>query len=348
MSDIVALPQARTGYLLGAGFDQIFILGLPAFALITGFIVVQEPQLFPFALAMDLWLFGYHHVIATYTRLCFDRESFRRHRFLLFWLPPMVLAATVAAGLGIGLWFIATVYLYWQWFHYTRQSWGISQIYRRKAGMRIDEPEWFSKFVFYLLPVWGILSRSADQPATFIGLEIRTIPVPHILADIIGLCACVALTAWIVLRLRMWLRGELPLAQTLYLATHFVVFAVAYLVVADITFGWLVINIWHNLQYLAFVWLFNSQKFRGGIDPKAALLSRLSQTRNIAYYFAATLAITIVAYAGTRAFLLDVLAIGIPIILVYQTLNFHHYIVDAVIWKARKKTLRRALSLSGT
>ena len=345
MTDITAVARPKSGYLMGAGFDHVFIFGLPVFALASALVVIQAPQLFPLVLMMDMWLIGYHHVIATYTRLCFDRESVRQHRFLLFWLPPIVLTVTLAAGLGIGLWVIGTVYLYWQWFHYARQSWGIAQIYRRKAGQRIGEPEWFSQFVFYLVPVWGILERSAQQPATFIGLEIRTLPVPPMLADAVGVVACIALIAWVALRARMWVRGELPLVHTLYLVTHFIIFAAAYLVIEDITYGWLAINIWHNLQYLLFVWLFNNQKFRGGIDPKARLLSHLSQTRNIVRYFAFTLAITIAAYAGIRTLVIDVLAVSIPIILMYQTVNFHHYIVDAVIWKARKKPIQTALSL---
>lgn len=348
MTDIAAVARPKSGYLLGAGFDHVFILGLPIFSIASALLVIQEPTLFPLVLMMDLWLFGYHHVIATFTRLCFDRDSMRQHRFLLFWLPPIVLAATLAVGFGVGLWAIGTVYLYWQWFHYARQSWGVAQIYRRKSGHRIDEPEWFSKFVFYLVPVWGILERSAEQPASFIGLEIRTFPVPPIMADAVGVAACLALVAWVALRLRTWARGELPIVHALYLVTHFVIFAAAYLVVEDITYGWLAINIWHNLQYLLFVWLFNNQKFRGGIDPKASLLSRLSQTRNIVPYFVITLAITIIAYAGVRTLVVDVLAIGIPIILMYQTVNFHHYIVDAVIWKARKKPIQTALSLPPT
>ena len=348
MTDIAASPRPKAGFLLNTGFDQVFILGLPVFALISGLVVIQRPELFPYVFAMDLWLFGYHHVIATFTRLCFDRDSTRQHQFLLFWLPPIILAATLAVGLGVGIWLIGTVYLYWQWFHYARQSWGIAQIYRRKASQRIDEPLWFSQTVFWLIPVWGILWRSADQPDSFIGIPIYAIPVPHLLAQAAGVGAFAGVAAWVVLRVRMWLRGELPIAHTLYLTTHFVVFTIAYVLIEDITYGWLVVNIWHNLQYLLFVWLFNNQKFRGGIDPKAPLLSRMSQTRNIILYFAVTLGITVAIYSGVRALMVDVMAISIPIILLYQTANFHHYIVDAVIWKARKKPIQKTLSLSGS
>jgi hypothetical protein len=346
MTDLALAVRPRPGYLLNSGFDSLFILGLPAFALTSAFIVIQRPGLFPIVLAMDLWLFAYHHVIATYTRLCFDRESLRQNHFAVFYLPPMVFAATLAVGLGVGVWAIVTIYLYWQWFHYARQSWGIAQIYRRKAAQKFTEPEWFSKLAFWAMPVWGILQRSAEQPAEFIGLELWTFPVPMWLAHAAGVVAVLVLAAWIGMRWRMWRAGELPAVQTLYLITHFAIFAAGYVLIKDITYGWLAINIWHNLQYLLFVWLFNNQKFRGGVDTRAPFLSRLSQTRHIALYFAVTLSITIAGYAGVRYFLVDVMALTVPIILFYQIVNFHHYIVDAMIWKARKKPIQKILTLS--
>jgi hypothetical protein len=39
--------------------------------------------------------------------------------------------------------------------------------------------------------------------------------------------------------------------------------------------------------------------------------------------------------------------IALPAIIIYQTINFHHYIVDSIIWKARKKPMREALGLKG-
>ena len=45
-----------------------------------------------------------------------------------------MLVATVSAVALLGVWILPTVYLYWQWFNYTRQSYGVERIYRRKAG----------------------------------------------------------------------------------------------------------------------------------------------------------------------------------------------------------------------
>ena len=147
MADVNVSVRSDFGWLLGARFDGTFIFGTALIAVLSGAIVVANPQLFPIILMLDLWLLGYHHVISTFTRLCFDKESLRRHRFLVFYLPVIVLLCCAAAGWGIGFWVLGTTYLYWQWFHYTRQSWGVSQVYRRKSALTEIENDTLLKAV---------------------------------------------------------------------------------------------------------------------------------------------------------------------------------------------------------
>jgi hypothetical protein len=307
----------------------------------------MDARLFAPILMLDLWLLGYHHVVATYTQLCFDRESAAKHKFLIYWLPFLVFGATLALAMGFGLWVLGSVYFYWQWFHYTRQSWGVSQVYRRKSGGLVSEDERLTKAMFYLLPLWGILYRSWQAPETFLGLEMRVFPVPVLLVDAAAVAALATLGLWIFLRARTFLRGEGPIAHTIYMASHITIFAIGYLVIEDVTYGWLVINVWHNAQYVLFVWLFNTNRFRGGAKEKAPFLSAISQAKNWWRYFAVCLAITTLIYGGVSMFGPYLLAVGLPsLIIVYQTLNFHHYIVDSLIWKMRKAPLQKTLGLS--
>ena len=148
MASISITATRSAGWLRGPSFDLGFIAGTAVIAVASGALVVMDARLFAPILMLDLWLLGYHHVISTYTRLCFDRGSFRRHRFLVLWLPFLVLAATLALALGFGLWVLGSIYLYWQWFHYTRQSWGVSQIYRRKSAGLASEGEGLTKAMF--------------------------------------------------------------------------------------------------------------------------------------------------------------------------------------------------------
>lgn len=335
------------GWLRGPRFDIGFIVGTTAVAVASGAIVLMDSRYFTAILMLDIWLLGYHHVIATYTRLCFDRESTREHKFLIFWLPFLVLGATLALAMGFGLWVLGSVYLYWQWFHYTRQSWGVSQVYRRKSGGQASDDETLTKVMFYLLPLWGILYRSWQAPDKFLGLEIRVIPVPGWLVDVVAVAAIASVALWVLIRARAFLRGDGPVAHTLYIASHVTIFTIGYLIIEDVTYGWLVINIWHNAQYIMFVWLFNTNRFRGGTDAKALFLSTISQSKNWWWYFVVCLALSTLVYGSFSAAGPELLSLGLPsLIILYQTINFHHYIVDSLIWKVRKAPMQKTLGLS--
>ncbi|MBT5050647.1 MAG: hypothetical protein HOM58_19245 [Rhodospirillaceae bacterium] len=335
-ASLTSAPGA--GWLRSARFDLIFIIGTTTLALAVGWLVTFDSLLFNVVFILNLWLLGKHHVVSTFTRLCFCKADIARHRFLLIQLPFIVLAGVLAVGFGIGWWALGTIYFYWQWFHYSRQSWGVSQFYRRQAQGRADENELATKLAFYLPPLWGILHRSWQAPETFLRLEFKTLPVPGMLVDVVGVAAVAALSWWVVLRLLAWRRGDTALAHTLFMASHHLIFLTGYLLIPDVTHGWLVLNIWHNAQYILFVWLQNNNRFKDGIDSSARFLSRLSQPGNGATYFGVCVLISTIAYGVIATTGVMVGDIGLPVlVLVYQTINFHHYIVDGTIWHSKKR-----------
>jgi len=334
------------GWLRSPSFDLLFIAGIMLAALVSAGVVVLRPALFTVVVVADMWLLGFHHVVSTFTRLTFDSESFRNYRFLVVWLPLIVLAGVIGLITVIGHWVVPTVYLYWQWFHYTRQSYGIAQIYRRKAGPLGDEPALLTKATIYLLPLWGILQRSYQKPETFLGMEIKVLPVPLLLVQAVAACALLALGLWVVRQAIAWKQGRLPVAYTLYMLSHLTIFAFGYLLIDSLDYGWLAINVWHNAQYILLVWMFNNNRFKGGVDPEHRFLSTISQKNKLVVYFLVCLGISTLIYAG-----LDVTlkSLGLPLLTVtliaYQTLNFHHYIVDGIIWKVRRQRLQANLGL---
>ena len=92
---------------------------------------------------------------------------------------------------------------------------------------------------------------------------------------------------------------------------------------------------------VAFVWHFNNNRFKSGVDAKARLISWMSQRRNLWAYVAISLLISTAVYTTIANLAAAIVA---PII-VYQVINFHHYIVDGTIWKLRRKPLRETLSI---
>jgi hypothetical protein len=319
-------------------FDFTLIVVIAGWALAAGVAVVVEPSWFWPILFLDVWLLGYTHVVSTFTRLAFDRESFRQHFWLLIPLPLVVAAFTVAVALLVGEWLVATVYLYAQWFHYTRQSYGISRMYLRKAGAGPASRDLVLDGVIYALPLWGILSRSHQQPTSFLSLPIYTFPVPSALLYVVGTVATVSVVLWVARELRVFGRRRPDAPHSAYVLSHIAIFSAGYLLIADINTGWLVLNIWHNLQYVLIVWMFNASRFEKGIDPQRRFLSTISQPRNVVLYALVCWAIGTALYFNIDRVLALVSHSVLPLsLLAYMTINFHHYVVDAVIWRRPRR-----------
>lgn len=335
------LGASRRGlWLLNPGFDLSLVLGGLLLALGSAALVLHNPSLFEPVLFLDLWLLGYHHVISTYTRLCFDTQSLRKYQLLLTGLLPLVLVATVGLYYALGGWAVVTLYVYWQWFHYARQSWGIAEAYRRQMGAPVRDgggaDHMWLKVSFYLVPVWGLLSRCHQNPDSFLSMPVRLVEVPVWMVNLAGVAAVAALLVWSAIRVKQLMGGQRLVLHTLFVVTHHVVFALAYVLIDSFDIGWLLVNIWHNYQYILFVWLQNNKRFAEGISSSAWFLSWLSQSKNWWIYFLCCLAITTVAYKFLEFALSGVGMVGF-VLVAYMAINFHHYVVDAVIWKRRSR-----------
>jgi hypothetical protein len=303
--------------------------------------------LFLLVVTVDLWLLGYHHVAATFTRVCFDRESFAAHRSMVLLLPIAVGACVYAAVAGFGLWIVATTYLYWQWWHYTRQSEGIEKAYAAKNALAEIGDRRLARAVHYALPIASIITLSARQPTEFVFLPVKTLPLPVEVAYAAQAIALLLTIVWLVEQLRIWRGGKLASTYFVYMLTHLTIYAVAYIGFDDPTRGWLVINMWHNAQYLAFVWMFNNRRFSTGVHAKHVLLSTLSQTRNWWLYVAACLTLsTAFYYSATAAVTFMGGSTVVYLAAFYQVVNFHHYIVDSRVWKLRKPAVRQYVGIA--
>ncbi len=326
----------RPGWLRGPTFDAGLIGGVLCLALALGGVAGATPGAFAAVILLDFWLLAYPHVASMYTRVAFDRQSAREHCFLLAGLPPLVLGATAAVAWAGGLVALNSVYFYWQSWHYARQSYGIARAYRRRGGAA--GPDRLADAVVYAFPIWGVLHRASQRPGEFYGMPFWCPPVPRSLALAAGVVALGALAAWARRALRALRRDDAPApGHALFVLSHVTITVVSYLAVSEITKGWLYVNIWHNAQYILFVWAFNARRFRGEGDPARPLLSRLCRPSNWAAYAGVCLGLGALFYLGLGALTARLTWGVLPVALVlHQTVNFHHYVVDSVIWRSPK------------
>ena len=230
---------------------------------------------------------------------------------------------------------------------YTRQSEGIAKAYTFKSKTELAGSHFFNRFVFYSVPISTFLVMSSRQHPEFLWSDVYTMPIPSVLADALLFVSITTALYWLVRQLVGVHKGSLsPLVLT-YFISHFCVYLFAYVIISDINKGWLLINIWHNLQYIAFVWVCNVNQYADPTKGASKFRQWLCAPENWLFYFIICFLISHVFYSGTEMAinLFPVEIAASLMIIVYQSINFHHYIVDACIWKLRKKSVRAAVGV---
>lgn len=333
----------------GPVFDHYFVWVIPLIGITAAALVILGWISFGAMLMLDLALLGYHHVISTYSRFSFDAQSAAQNRLLLIQIPILVVASVFMVATVFGTWAITTIYLHWQWYHYTRQSEGISKAFGFKTGSAQEGNATLNRVLFYLTPVTALLALSHRQPKEFLFMELYTLPVP---AEVVYGVAAVNVALflnWLYHQVIAVASNRMKGLHLAYFVFHHLIYVVAYVLITDVNAGWLAINTWHNLQYISFVWVCNVNQHKEGFNPKRPVISWLSQPRRAGIYILACLLITWAVYSLIDEVLMATVAgafVPVAMVIVYQSINFHHYIVDSVIWKLKKKSVRDVVGIS--
>jgi hypothetical protein len=165
----------------------------------------------------------------------------------------------------------------------------------------------------------------------FLGQPLLHLSVPDILVDASIALALLACAGWAALRLHELARGELALGHALYLSSHFAVFAAAYLWIDSLSLGWLVINTWHNVQYLLFSWHAGDLSARSE-SPLVPIATALRG--GLAGFLVLCAALSTAMYAALHVFPPSLILLGLPAATIAgHAINFHHYLSDARIWR---------------
>lgn len=346
-----ALTEAKVrGGLLASrpGLDWVFIFGPLAIALSLGAMASMSPAALVAVVLVDIWLFANPHLVATYTRIGGHSAEIRRNWFLIFCLPVMVLAGVLVTALAYEVAGLFTLYFIAQTYHVARQSFGISRAYRRAESSPL-RPDRLAEGLVYLFPAWGLLARCADMPQTFLSYPIHLPAVSVQVVDMVGVAALACGLWWLQRQCRAALAGKGNWRHDGFVASHLFVSFTAYVWTTDITIGWVVLNIWHNLQYLLFVWVQNIRR-DSPVQPDQSLLIGVDELwKKAARYGGLCLAVGAALHEAAQWAGTQLLWLGLPTVLIaHFTLNFHHYLVDGVIWRRRGTWLMRWLVPDGS
>ena len=325
--------------------DYCFIYFIPLVAIVSGLCAYLIPDWFEWILIADLWILGYHHVISTFTRIGFDKKSAREHWHFLIPLPLLIITAVFALYSLTSAAIIGSVYLYWQWYHYSRQSEGVAKSYGMKGQCKTFATHRGQRIAFYLVPLTTFTYMISAGHSHFLGIPIWTATLPeNIRFALLALCYG-SIVYWMIFGTKALLRKDITPFYYGYVLTHYFIYTISYVAINDINCSWLTINIWHNAQYIGFVWLFNHKRYAAGVEENHRTISFLSQPGRFLIYMGVCFTLSTVLYFNLEAIVAATsLTTGLPLaLLIYATINFHHYIVDSQIWKLRKPAIQKNL-----
>lgn len=325
---------APSAWLRSERFDYRSIASITLVAIGVGALAQLVPAALQALFIADVTFLGWQHVATSFTRVA-HHPSERERRFILYVLPLLAIGAVTLGIALLGTSTLGAIYFYWQTFHYARQVWGIDRIYARKAGQRA--PDRFTEALIYAIAAAAMAHRSLVSVVNFGGEEIHFMAIPRWLPLLFDASAILIGTAWVVRAIRNPEVAYVRPIRATFIATYALVFALGYGLFGDFLTGWVLVNVWHNLQYLMLVRIFNEDRFSGARSDAKGLVARLSQPAMWLPYFAIMTFIGVLLTLALQSLSLLSLPSVIPLTFAAaMSLNFHHYIVDGIIWRSPK------------
>jgi tetratricopeptide (TPR) repeat protein len=337
---------APSHWIFGPLHDMAFVVLTPLPILLT-FAVAQRRAWMDGLLTFLLTLATAHYLPGI-LRAYGDRALFRRFRIRLI-VAPLFLYSVTATFAYLNLHIVLLLALVWGQWHWMMQVYGFARIYDAKAMPGARTPAWLDKAMCLMWFGMCVFVLNVDLPSYVTSFYVSG--GPRIPTDAFmwftraWLAVTVALTAIYLIRTYSSIReGRSPNPlKFVFIAVTFLYLSYTAGVVERPLMGLAMFESWHDVQYLAIVWLFNLNRARQATDA-GPFIRFMFRPR----------AVLVVAYVGlclafgwlTHAWTLfsDDRVIRIVVSLVSATGMLHYYL-DGFIWKIREKETSQALGV---
>jgi Flp pilus assembly protein TadD len=336
-------------WILDSWRDLILYVGtplllLPAFALAQARWSPQDIYLFVAAFGA----MGHH--LPGMIRAYGDRALFQRFKWR-FILAPLFLLGVCVAFFWWDLKGILLVVFFWGVWHGLMQTYGFCRIYDAKAGTfdaltrRLD----FAMCVIWFATAVALSPyRLSDTLDTYYMCGGPFIPpsVVHLGQHLI-LFAAIAVSVLFLLHFaRMWVIGKRPNpVKVALLVTSIAFWWYCNNLVANILVGIALFEVFHDVQYLSLVWIYNRNRVEK--DSNIGGFMRFVFRRSgslIGLYVGLVFAYGSLSYFNAHLGIETVKRILTGVVTASTLLHFYY---DGFIWKVRERSTRQSLGLAG-
>lgn len=252
-------------------------------------------RIYPMSLGIlftiNVWCLSMPHSFSTFTRSDLRTTNIAIKAILLFLVFFILLNGMMAR---IGFVTIYSFYFYWQQFHYTKQNMGIG-IWRTKD--RTPKERYIDYTFYFLISSLSIVASFYGGGIQFFGYSLIN---PFFIFNLHPYAAIglnfIALLVYTYLRPAFWKMA----------LTHTLIYTLAYLLLNNFVLGWILLNIFHNSQYLFFM--------------------KTEEKNLMVFVYAVLLAAVFYFILHSDMFISLSLAIML-------SSNFTHYVFDGFVWK---------------
>lgn len=331
----MSVSEIKTGYMRNAYFDAWLVLLPFSLSIISAIFLTNYPEYTYLALAAVFWTSSNTHAFMSYVKVIWNKPSRKKYIHFITWVPAIILASCILIWSSSGAATLISIYYYTQMFHYVRQSYGLSTIYKRSSDDKTSS--WLHQATIYMFPIWALLLAMSNG-FSFFGVHIYSFDIGKLPLDIIGAGTVIIIILWLLNQLLNFFKGVFSLWYFLYVMSHFLVFYIGIIYFEDKTQGWICMAFWHGIQYVLFIW--NNFQYTSKESSEGEMKSLKIITKNI-YLFSIFSFVT----AGIFIFIIKSIVGGsmlwaVPLFFVITLMfNFNHYIIDAIIWRRPKKTV---------
>lgn len=288
------------------------------------------------------------HYLPGMLRAYGDQALFRRFRVRLIFAPLFFITITTWSAY-LNLNFLFLLVALWGSWHWMMQVFGFARIYDAKGepgarfSARLDQMLcllWFGMCAFVLnqaLPIYVDRFYQSGGPRLPAGAFAWFSRVWFVVT--------VALTLFYVIHtLRAARNGRPPNPLKLvFIAVTFVYLRYTASLIDQPVVGYAMFQIWHDIQYLAIVWLFNLNRARTSFEagPFIRFLFR-PRAILVAAYVCLCLAFGSLTHAWRLFENATMARVAFAFVIAMALL---HYYLDGFIWKIREKETRQALGV---
>jgi Tfp pilus assembly protein PilF len=348
---VAATVPKRNVWILDSWRDLILYVGTPIL-LIPLFAVAQARWS-----AQEIYLFvaafgAMGHHLPGMIRAYGDRALFERFRWRFIIAPIFLLAVCV----GFYFWDIKTnpvvlIVFAWGVWHGMMQTYGFGRIYDAKMGSfavvtrRLD---------FATCATWfaaGVILSPARMTDTLDGLYECGLPFisaggVHLLQQILFFAAIAISALWLANYVRMWMAGarQNPVKLALFI-TSIAFWWYCNNGVANILAGIALFEVFHDVQYLSLVWIYNRNRVEK--DSSIGGFMRFVFRRSgslIGLYVGLVFAYGSIGFLNSYIGIDTITRVLTGVVAASGLLHFYY---DGFIWKVREKSTRQSLGLAG-